>query len=100
MDQIEFTVGAKTMTIQTGRLATQSNGSVLVGCEGAAVLVTVNAAKPREGIDFFPLTVDYVEKTYAAGNVSWRSSSPTSASQGTPGPARCRWRCSPIASRG
>jgi len=57
------------MTIQTGRFAKQSNGSVIVGYEDSAVLVTVNATKPRAGIDFFPLTVDYVEKSYAVGRV-------------------------------
>ena len=69
MEKIELTVGDKTMTIETGRLAKQSNGSVIVGYGDAAVLVTVNSAKPREGIDFFPLTVDYVEKIYAAGRI-------------------------------
>ncbi|MCZ6568561.1 MAG: polyribonucleotide nucleotidyltransferase, partial [Deltaproteobacteria bacterium] len=69
MDKIEFTVGGRPMTIETGRLARQSNGSVVVEYENAAVLVTVNSAKPRVGIDFFPLTVDYVEKTYASGRI-------------------------------
>ncbi len=69
MDKIEFTVGGRPMTIETGRLARQSNGSVVVEYESAAVLVTVNSAKPRVGIDFFPLTVDYVEKTYASGRI-------------------------------
>jgi polyribonucleotide nucleotidyltransferase len=69
MEKVQFQVGSKTMTIETGRLARQSNGAALVTCDGASVLVTVNTAKPREGIDFFPLTVDYEEKMYAAGKL-------------------------------
>jgi polyribonucleotide nucleotidyltransferase len=67
MEIVEFVVGGKTMSLETGRLAKQAGGSVLVRCGGSAVLVTATRSKPREGIDFFPLTVDYVEKTFAAG---------------------------------
>jgi polyribonucleotide nucleotidyltransferase len=66
---VECVVDGKAIRIEAGRLAKQSNGSVLVSCGQAAVLVTVNSAAPRPGIDFFPLTVDYVEKTYAAGKI-------------------------------
>jgi polyribonucleotide nucleotidyltransferase len=69
MESVECSVDGKTIRIETGRLAKQSNGSILVSCGQAAVLVTVNSATPRPGIDFFPLTVDYVEKTYAAGKI-------------------------------
>ena len=69
MESIKFDLGGRTMTIETGRLAKQSNGSVVVSYGNAQVLVTVNSAKPREGIDFFPLTVDYVDKVYAAGRI-------------------------------
>jgi polyribonucleotide nucleotidyltransferase len=69
METVECTVDGKVVRIETGRLAKQSNGSVLVSCGQAAVLVTVNSATPRPGIDFFPLTVDYVEKVYAAGKI-------------------------------
>jgi polyribonucleotide nucleotidyltransferase len=69
METVECTVDGKTITIETGRLAKQSNGAVLVTQGKSAVLVTVNSAKPREGIDFFPLTVDYMEKIYAAGKI-------------------------------
>src|SRR5262245_2648851 len=69
MESVECNVDGKTIRIETGRLAKQSNGSILVTCEQAAVLVTVNSATPRPGIDFFPLTVDYVEKIYAAGKI-------------------------------
>jgi len=69
METVECNVDGKTVRIETGRLAKQSNGSALVTCGQAAVLVTVNSASPRPGIDFFPLTVDYVEKIYAAGKI-------------------------------
>ena len=69
METVQATVDGKVITIETGRLAKQSNGSVLVTQGKSAVLVTVNSAKPREGIDFFPLTVDYLEKIYAAGKI-------------------------------
>jgi len=64
------TVAGKTLAFETGRLAKQSSGSVLVTCGDTVVLVTVVAEKRgREGIDFFPLTVDYLEMTYAAGKI-------------------------------
>ncbi len=69
MEKVEFPVGGTTMSIETGRLAKQAHGAVLVRYGGGAVLVTATASKPREGIDFFPLTVDYVEKTFAAGRI-------------------------------
>ena len=64
-----FQVGGRTVTLETGRLAKQAHGSVLVTCGETVVLVTATRAKPREGIDFFPLTVDYVEKFSAAGKI-------------------------------
>jgi polyribonucleotide nucleotidyltransferase len=69
METVQATVDGKLITIETGRLAKQSNGSVLVTQGKSSVLVTVNSAKPRDGIDFFPLTVDYIEKIYAAGKI-------------------------------
>ncbi|MGB8221847.1 MAG: polyribonucleotide nucleotidyltransferase, partial [Polyangiales bacterium] len=63
-------VGDKTITIETGRIAKQAAGSVFVSCGETMVLVTVCGAKEaRPGQPFFPLTVDYVEKTYAAGKI-------------------------------
>ncbi len=62
-------VGGRTITIETGRLAKQSAGAAVVTIGNSVVLATVNTAKPREGIDFFPLTVDFVEKTSAAGKI-------------------------------
>src|SRR5215831_9211448 len=69
METVQCMVDGKSVGIETGRLAKQSNGSVLVTQGKSAVLVTVNSAKPRDGIDFFPLTVDYMEKIYAAGKI-------------------------------
>lgn len=58
----------KTVTIETGRLAKQADGSVLVSCEGTQVLVTACSAREmKDGMDFFPLLVEYTEKFYAAG---------------------------------
>ncbi|MEW6661197.1 MAG: polyribonucleotide nucleotidyltransferase [Bacillota bacterium] len=58
------------ITMETGRFARQAGGAVLVGSGDTVVLVTATAsAAPREGIDFFPLTVDYEERLYAAGKI-------------------------------
>src|SRR3954454_10091271 len=60
----------QTLTFSTGRLAPQSEGSVEASIGGTLVLVTANGADDvREGIDFFPLTVDVEEKMYAAGKI-------------------------------
>jgi len=66
----EIQIGNKTISFETGRMAKQADGSVLVRCGDTVVLVTAVAAKtPREGVDFLPLTVDYRENTYAAGKI-------------------------------
>ncbi len=66
----EISYGTKKLTLETGRIAKQAAGSVLVTIEGTVVLVTAAvAAEPKEGQDFFPLTVDYRERTYAAGRI-------------------------------
>ncbi len=62
-------LGGRPMTIETGRLAQQAAGSVVVTYGGTSVLVTCVHSKPRPGIDFFPLTVDFVEKFAAAGKI-------------------------------
>lgn len=68
--EIKINLNGKVITIETGKMAKQSAGSVVVSCEGTIVLVTANSTKePREGIDFFPLMVDYEEKFYAAGKI-------------------------------
>jgi polyribonucleotide nucleotidyltransferase len=63
-------VGGKEILLETGKVAKQAHGSVWVRLGDSIVLVTaVSAAEKREGIDFFPLTVDYQEKLFAAGRV-------------------------------
>ena len=65
-----FQYGAHTVTLETGEIARQASGAVVVNMDGTVVLVTAVAAKSaREGQDFFPLTVDYVEKFYAGGRI-------------------------------
>lgn len=69
-EKVTINLGGRPLTIETGLLAKQANGSVLVRYGESAVLVTaVVSGKQREGVDFFPLSVDYVEKTYAAGKI-------------------------------
>ncbi|PJB81477.1 MAG: polyribonucleotide nucleotidyltransferase [Acidobacteria bacterium CG_4_9_14_3_um_filter_49_7] len=63
-------IGGKKITMETGHLAKQAGGAVLISCGDSRVLVTACAApEPREKIDFFPLTVDYREHTSAAGKI-------------------------------
>ncbi|HEU4581621.1 MAG TPA: polyribonucleotide nucleotidyltransferase [Polyangiaceae bacterium] len=62
-------VGGKTLTIETGRLAKQASGAVLVTYGESVVLVTAVSTEERPGLDFFPLTCEYIEKTYAAGKI-------------------------------
>jgi len=57
------------MTLETGKLAQLAAGAVVVKVGGTTVLSTVTTSKPREGIDFFPLTVDVEERMYAAGKI-------------------------------
>jgi polyribonucleotide nucleotidyltransferase len=65
-----FKYGEHTVHLETGEIARQASGSVLVSMDDTVVLATVVAAtKARAGQEFFPLTVDYVEKTYAAGRI-------------------------------
>ncbi|MDO9273385.1 MAG: polyribonucleotide nucleotidyltransferase [Rugosibacter sp.] len=65
-----FAYGAHTVTLETGEIARQAGGAVLVTMEDTVVLVTVvGARQAKPGQDFFPLTVDYQEKTYAAGRI-------------------------------
>ena len=62
--------GGKTITIETGRVARQAHGSVIATYGGTSVLATVVADhEPKPGLDFFPLTVNYQEKAYAAGKI-------------------------------
>ena len=65
-----FQWGANTVTMETGEMARQSTGAVLLDMDGTVVLATVVAKTVgKPGQDFFPLTVDYLEKTYAAGKI-------------------------------
>src|SRR5690606_40842243 len=65
-----FQYGQHTVVLETGEIARQASGAVLVSIEDTVVLATVVAAKnAKPGQDFFPLTVDYIEKTYAAGRI-------------------------------
>src|ERR1051325_306346 len=66
----ELNVGQHTLRLETGKLAKQAGGSVIVRYGDSVVIVTAcRSASPREGIDFLPLTVDYKEYTYASGRI-------------------------------
>ena len=68
--QFTFEVGGREVTVETGRYAEQTNGSCVVRCGETAVLVSVcMSASPRDGMDFFPLQVDYEEKMYSVGKI-------------------------------
>jgi polyribonucleotide nucleotidyltransferase len=70
MQTRDISVGGRTISIETGRMAKQADGAVVVRSGDAVVLVSAcAAATPREGIDFLPLTVDYKENTYASGRI-------------------------------
>ncbi len=68
--QFSLTVGGREVIIETGKYAEQANGACVVRCGETAVLVSVcMSANPREGMDFFPLQVDYEEKMYSVGKI-------------------------------
>ena len=70
MKRVEIDLHGRRLSIESGRIAKQAGGSALVRYGDTVVLVTAVAARePREAIDFFPLTVDYQEKTFAAGKI-------------------------------
>ena len=67
---VELDWGGRPLTLETGKIARQADGAVLATYGETTVLATVVAAKtPREGVDFFPLTVNYQEKSFAAGRI-------------------------------
>jgi len=70
-ESVSIEIGGRTMTIETGELAKQANGSALIryGDQNVVLCAVTASAKPREGIDFFPLTCDFEEKMYAAGKI-------------------------------
>ena len=66
----ETEIGGRKVTFETGKFCEQSHGSCLVRCGETAVLVNVNMSEtPRDGVDFFPLSVDFEEKMYAVGKI-------------------------------
>ena len=70
IEKESFTYGDREVTLETGEFARQATAAVMASMGDTAVLCTVVAAKEaRAGQDFFPLTVDYMEKTYAAGKI-------------------------------
>jgi polyribonucleotide nucleotidyltransferase len=70
MERLEIIIDDRTISIEAGELAKQAGGSVVIRQGDTMVLVTATmAGSPREGADFFPLTVDFREKTYAAGKI-------------------------------
>src|SRR5215210_8527211 len=70
MHKRDLSIGTHSLSIETGRLAKQADGSVVIRMGDTMVLVTAcHSSSPREGIDFLPLTVDYREYTYASGRI-------------------------------
>jgi len=69
MEQVSITLGSNTLSMECGKVAKQADGSAYVRYGDTVVLATACSTNPREGIDFFPLTVDYREYTYAAGRI-------------------------------
>jgi polyribonucleotide nucleotidyltransferase len=68
--KFELPYSGRTLTVETGQIAEQANGAILIRVADTMLLVTaVASTAPREGIDFFPLTCDYEEKLYAAGRI-------------------------------
>ena len=68
--RLSYQLGGRPLFIESGKLAKQSHGSVLVGYGDTRVLVTVcSGREPREGLNFFPLTVEFAEKFYASGKI-------------------------------
>ena len=65
----QFQYGGRLVTIETGEIARQAHGAVMIDIEGTTLLVTVVGKKEPSGGDFFPLTVNYMEKAYAAGKI-------------------------------
>lgn len=70
MDKFQMELGGRTLIIESGKMAKQASGAVLVRYGDTAVLVAATqSAEPRQGIDFFPLTVDYEERLYSVGKI-------------------------------
>ena len=70
IQRVEIEWGGRPLVLETGKIARQANGSVTVTYGDTTVLATAVAERaPKPGLDFFPLTVNYQEKTYAAGKI-------------------------------
>ncbi|MCE5315680.1 MAG: polyribonucleotide nucleotidyltransferase [Armatimonadota bacterium] len=70
INKVEIELGGKTYALETGRIANQANGAVLLSCGETIVMATATmSAKPREGMNFFPLICDYEERKYAVGKI-------------------------------
>ena len=70
MYQFNTEVAGRKLIIETGKVAQQANGSVVIRYGDTVLLVTATASKePREGVDFLPLTIDYEERLYAVGKI-------------------------------
>ena len=83
--KFETTIGGKTVTVEIGKYAMQSNGSCIVRCGDTVVMVnTTMSAQPRPGQDFFPLGVDFEEKLYSVGKIpgGWKKREGRASDQG------------------
>jgi len=69
LHKYQIEVAGRPLVVEVGQVAKQANGSALVRYGDTVVLVTATASSPREGLDFFPLTVEYEEKQYAVGRI-------------------------------
>jgi polyribonucleotide nucleotidyltransferase len=67
--KVEADIGGQPFSFEAGKLAEQADGAVLVRYGDTVLLATAVSAEPREGIDFFPMTIDYEERMYAAGKI-------------------------------
>ncbi|MEP6469052.1 MAG: polyribonucleotide nucleotidyltransferase, partial [Chloroflexota bacterium] len=67
--KVEADIGGQTFSLEAGKLAEQADGAVIVRYGDTVLLATAVSAQPREGIDFFPMTIDYEERMYAAGKI-------------------------------
>ncbi len=67
--KVEAEIGGQSFSLEAGKIAEQADGAVLVRYGDTVVLATSVAKEPREGLDFFPMTIDYEERMYAAGKI-------------------------------
>ena len=68
-ENYELSIGNKTLSVETGKLAKKANGSATLRYEDCVILVTATTSDPRPGLDFFPLTIDFEERMYARGKI-------------------------------